>query len=232
MKSRSFSTAKGGAKVPTKFFCSIEIDAVLHADAGIVLRQHGGRNADVADAAMRRRRDEADRIEHGAAADGDHVGMAVDAMLVELALHRLDEMQLDLDLLAARHRQSGRRPASYARACRCRIGADFSWQCRARRRGCPRRRRRCIDAAGRLPAGSSDIDEHRVLGVEERGRENDREFVSRRRISAGARRPAEAPRGRRLIVSRVQAYLGASSISASGVLFDRSSPVRPDGSAI
>ena len=78
------------------------IDAVFDPDAEIVLRQNGGRNAYVTDAAVRRRRDVADEVEHRAPADGDNKRMAVDAVRHQLALQTLDDLRFVLATLAAR----------------------------------------------------------------------------------------------------------------------------------
>ena len=79
------------------------------------------------------------------------------------------------------------------------------------------------------------VDQHRVVGREEAGGEDDRKLEARRRISAGARRrdgDADArPRARRLIRSRVQAYLGAFSSLRERRSFDRLFPDVADGSA-
>ena len=66
------------------------VDAVLDAHRRVVLRQHRRRQAHQADAAMRRRRGIAGRIEHRAAADGDDVGVAADAAVVDRAVDRVD----------------------------------------------------------------------------------------------------------------------------------------------
>ena len=127
---------------------------------------------------MRCRRDEADGVEHRAAADRDDVGMAVDALLVELALHRLDEMQLDLDLLAA---GDGDRigDQGHALAVPLRVGMDLSGKCRADGEDAfVDEHDASVLAIGLQPA--QHIDEHRVLRVEDVRREDHREFVSRR----------------------------------------------------
>ena len=59
------------------------VDAVLDADRRIVLRQHRGREADQADAAVRHRRRVADHVEHRAAADRRHVGVPVERGIVD-----------------------------------------------------------------------------------------------------------------------------------------------------
>lgn len=66
------------------------IDAVLHPDAGIVLPQHRGRNADVANTAMRGGGDETDQVQQCTAADTDHEGMAIDAQFKQVAMQSLD----------------------------------------------------------------------------------------------------------------------------------------------
>ena len=52
---------------------------------------------------MRRRRGIAGRIEHGAAADGDDVGVTADAAVVDRAVDRVDVPRVVLHRLAAGH---------------------------------------------------------------------------------------------------------------------------------
>ena len=54
------------------------VDGVLHADAGVVLREHRGGAADMAHATMKDRRREADGVEHGSAADRNGERLPVD----------------------------------------------------------------------------------------------------------------------------------------------------------
>ena len=83
---------------------ALKIHAVLHADPGIVLSEHGGGNPDVSHAAMRGGSDQADRIEHRAAAYRDHEGVAVDVHIEQRLLNTLDEVQIGFDFFAAGHR--------------------------------------------------------------------------------------------------------------------------------
>ena len=76
------------------------VDAVLHADAGVVLREHGRRHADETDAAMRGRRGVADHVEHRAAADRDDEGVPIDVERDKPALQSR-EQRVVLDVLAA-----------------------------------------------------------------------------------------------------------------------------------
>ena len=101
MNAESLMTAAGGSKVPSKVLDAECIDAVLHADAGVVLREHRGRNADVADAAMRCRRDKADEVEHGSATDRDDIRVTVEPDLDELSLQLRHQRRLVLRALAA-----------------------------------------------------------------------------------------------------------------------------------
>ena len=77
-------------------FLSEEVDAVLHADPRIVLRQHRAGHADQSHAAMHNRRGEAHDIEHRPAANGDDVGMAIDLTFIELAAASQQVVQLIL----------------------------------------------------------------------------------------------------------------------------------------
>src|SRR5262245_55878133 len=54
------------------------VDSVLHTDAGIALREHRGGAPDVAHAAMEYRGGKSHRIEHGAATDGERIGLPID----------------------------------------------------------------------------------------------------------------------------------------------------------
>lgn len=63
------------------------VDAVFYADAGIILAQGGGGDANVPHAAMRGGRREANHIEERTAADGDDEGMAVDMETIDLGVN-------------------------------------------------------------------------------------------------------------------------------------------------
>ena len=63
------------------------VDAVFHADAGIILTQGRGGNADVTHAAMRGGRSEADHVEERAAADRDDVGMAIHVKAIDVRMN-------------------------------------------------------------------------------------------------------------------------------------------------
>ena len=78
-----------------------EIDPVLDADAGVGLGQRGGREPDQAQAAMRDRRREADRVEHRASADHHDVRASVQVGRVEDLEHALQDVDIVLDRLAA-----------------------------------------------------------------------------------------------------------------------------------
>ena len=109
------------------------IDGVLHADAGVVLGQHRGRAADMAHAAMEDRRREADRVEHGAAADRDRERLPVDLPRGQVPQHVLDIVVLVLHRLAARHHDdvAGER---HRRGVRGGVARDARQQVRRRER--------------------------------------------------------------------------------------------------
>ena len=65
-----------------------QVDAVLDADAGVGLREHGRRDADDANAAVRDGRGERRHVEHRAAADDHHEGLAIEADIVDVLQHR------------------------------------------------------------------------------------------------------------------------------------------------
>ena len=79
------------------------IDRVLHADAGVALREHRGRAPDVAHAAMEYRGGKPHRIEHGAATDGERIGLPIDMSRREVPENGLHAVMLILDGLAARN---------------------------------------------------------------------------------------------------------------------------------
>ena len=99
------------------------VDAVLHADARVVLRQHRRRHADVADAAMRRRGDVADQVEEGAAADADDEVVPIDAQVDQPLLQSREQRRVVLDVLAARH-DLGMRDELEALAVQARVARD------------------------------------------------------------------------------------------------------------
>jgi hypothetical protein len=93
---------------PDEVLLAERVDAVLDADAGVVLRQHGGRDADQPHAAVGGRGGVADGVEHGAASDHDDVGVAVDAVDVDRGADLVHGARLVLDRLAAGDHQRRR----------------------------------------------------------------------------------------------------------------------------
>ncbi len=69
----------------------------------IVLRQYGGGASNVPDAAVEDRSGEADGVEHSAPADGQRVGLPIDAACRKFFQDVLYIVVLVLDRLAARH---------------------------------------------------------------------------------------------------------------------------------
>ena len=94
-----------------------QVDAVLHADAGIGLRQHRGRDADRADAAVRDRRRERRHVEHGAAADDHHERLAIEAGVVDHLHQRQRVRDVVLDRFPARARSPAAPASSIDAAC-------------------------------------------------------------------------------------------------------------------
>ena len=80
MKALSLMTAHGGTKAPTRFFKPKRLTAFFEPDPAVILRQDGGGKPYMPDAAMENRCGKANGVEHGAAADGQHVGVAIDRM--------------------------------------------------------------------------------------------------------------------------------------------------------
>lgn len=76
----------GRGECADEILLSEGVDAIFDADAGIILTQRGGGNADMADAAMGGGRSQADHVEKGAAADADDVGVAVDVVAIDLGM--------------------------------------------------------------------------------------------------------------------------------------------------
>ena len=109
----------GRREAAEKVLLAERVDAVLHADAGIVLRQHGGGNPDVAHAAMRGCRDEPDHVEQRPAAHRDHVRVPIDAEFAEALLEPRHERRIVLHLLARRHHFRGRDEFHRVAACAC-----------------------------------------------------------------------------------------------------------------
>ena len=103
------------------------VDAVLHADAGIVLRQHRGRHADVAHAAMRatRRRSRSGRGTRRRRCRRRRRGDRRRGS-TRRCCRRVEQRRIVLDLLAARHHLR-RAPAAPWR----RRAAPHSLRCRA-----------------------------------------------------------------------------------------------------
>ena len=86
------------------FFAHV-IDAILDAYAAVALAERGGGETNVADAAMGGGRGEADQIQHCAAADDKHIGMAVQTGLIDGFPALLDQAKLVFAGLAARENE-------------------------------------------------------------------------------------------------------------------------------
>ena len=56
------------------------VDAIFDAKASVVLREHGGRQANLAYATVDQAGGKTDGIEHGAAANGDYARVSADAV--------------------------------------------------------------------------------------------------------------------------------------------------------
>ena len=79
----------------------VGVDAVLHADRRIILRQHRRRHANQAHAAVRGRRGKTRDVEDRPAADGHEIGMAAEPGAVDRLEDTLGVPRFGLDLLAA-----------------------------------------------------------------------------------------------------------------------------------
>ena len=115
-KSRSFTTANGGANVPRKFFAPNALMPFLTPTPESFCAEHRRRQAHDAHAAMGRRRGVADHVEHGAAADDHDDALAIDAERVEPGLQIDERGRVVLHGLAARRRRPASPPARGARA--------------------------------------------------------------------------------------------------------------------
>ena len=107
-RSKSFSTACGGANEPTKFFLPNALMPFLTPTAESSCAQHRRRHADQPHPAVGGRRGVADHVEHRAAADRHHVGVAVDAVGVDRGADLVDRTRLVLDRLAAGYHERRR----------------------------------------------------------------------------------------------------------------------------
>ena len=88
-------------KSPEQVLYAESIDAVFYADPRIVLAEHGGRHAHMADAAMRGGGNVADHVQKGTAAHTNHERMAVDAHFHQPMLQTCDQRGVVFHLLAA-----------------------------------------------------------------------------------------------------------------------------------
>ena len=154
------------------------VDAVLHADARVVLRQDRGRHAHMAHAAMGGRRDEAHHVEERPAADRDDVGMAVDAQLQQAVLQPGHQLGVVLDLLAADDDLGGREQLQ-AGGVMLGVGRDVV------RQGGPARRHVRVDEDDEPMALVGFLarkrgDEHRIVAREQVVGEVDRIVVLHR----------------------------------------------------
>ncbi len=82
---------KGWREGADEIFLAVGIDAVFHAHAGIGLRQSRRGNPHQPYAAMAGGGGKAGDVQHGAAADGDEIGMAVNVMTMQVAEQIGDE---------------------------------------------------------------------------------------------------------------------------------------------
>jgi hypothetical protein len=94
---------EGRSKGSEQILKAESIDRVLHTDTGVALREHRGRAPDVAHAAMEYRGGKPHCIEHGAATDGERIGLPIDMSRREVLENGLDAIVLVLDGLAARN---------------------------------------------------------------------------------------------------------------------------------
>ena len=83
----------GGVEGAQQVFLAEGIDAVLHADAGVVLRQHRARQADQTNAAVEGGAGVTHRIQQGAAAHGQHVAVPVEAVLEHVGVQLLEYLR-------------------------------------------------------------------------------------------------------------------------------------------
>ena len=87
------------------------VDAVLHPDRGVVLREHGRGHANQAHAAMRGCGRKPGDVQHRPAADGDDVGMTAECRAVDGLEQPFDLCRIVLGLLASRDDHEPVRPA-------------------------------------------------------------------------------------------------------------------------
>ena len=108
-RSKSLSTACGGANEPTKFFLPNALMPFLTPTPESSCASTVVGHADQPHAAVRGGGRVADRVEHRAAADRHHVRVAVDAVDVDRRADLVDRAGCVLDRLAAGHDERRRR---------------------------------------------------------------------------------------------------------------------------
>ena len=147
------------------------IDAVLHADARVGLREHGRGEAHDAHAAMGDGRGVPHHVEHCPASHHDHERVPVEPQIVHGLEHRAEVLGLRLDRLAPGHieRRSGERDA---RGMRGKVGGDTSAQLRLGRGEALVDHDEGAVEAGRLARGEG-VEERRARGRERITREDD-----------------------------------------------------------
>ena len=124
---------------------------------------------------MRGRGHQSDGVEQRAAADGDDEGVAIDAVLEDLALDLLDKAKIVLDLLAAGHGLRRRHQLDMPGMLR-RVGFDFAAEAGGNADQAFIQENQAAMPSVRLQPRDR-VDERPVLRLEQAAREYDGELV-------------------------------------------------------
>ena len=84
-----------------KIFITKAVEAIFNSEAGIILCQYGGWQANLAQTAMNHRGSAANGIEDSAATNDDHVGVTADIVFKSLATNPVDDGQIIFDCFTA-----------------------------------------------------------------------------------------------------------------------------------
>src|SRR5690606_33126948 len=101
-KIRVTDDGEGRSERPDEVLLPVGVQPILHAEPSIVLGQHCRRDANEAQTAMKGGGCEANRVEEGAAADGQHRRVTIEPSVQPRSMKLRHEREVGLGLLAAR----------------------------------------------------------------------------------------------------------------------------------